>query len=186
MNGRSRNNKIFVSSTTAGLWNYRSMVGTVLQAQGFKAVIQEDAPFPPSTMHQVLQRELEGVVGMISLVGPFYGKAMPEQFPGQFDWNYSYTQYELAFALRTNRRTRIFFTGPDFQVGPLANGSIPSEPSDTMENQRDFREWIHRTFLDQGRNAGWRVFDNELQFAMELAKIDWRDFRACTECRNVR
>ncbi len=170
--------KIFVSSTTAGLWKYREMVSTVLQAQGFKAVVQEDSEFTPSTMHRFLHQKLQSVQGMIALVGPFYGLRMPVQL----DRPYSYTQYELTYALRNRIPTRIFFTGPNFEPSPLRDGSIPSEPTGHAKEQEDFREWIHRTYLIDAKTAGWNDFNNESEFTMSLAKIDWKQLT----CRNKR
>lgn len=178
MHSQFTKNKIFVSSTTASLWKYREIASTVLQAQGFKSVVQEDSEFPPSTMHLFLLKKLQSVQGMIALVGPYYGLQMPVPL----DRPYSYTQYELTYALRNRIPTRIFFTGPKFEPGPLRDGSIPSQTSAHAKEQEDFREWIHRTYLIDAKTAGWYDFNNESEFTMGLAKIDWKQLT----CRNTK
>ena len=159
MTAASRNPRVFISRTTAGLAALAERVAEVLRQRGIEPITQTG--FYPST-HDVkgmLAEHLQQCDAVICLIGTAYGSGPHDPItkaeqtvhglkdPRTKDRLFSYTQLELLIARDLGRPIYTFFTQGDEADDWLT--AFAPEPPDLAQRQQTFIT----EFAKDGRNT---------------------------------
>ena len=119
--------RIFISTVSSELGSIRQLTANVIERLGYEPVWQDIFGTEPGDLKQMLRDKIDDCVGLIQIVGRGYG-AEPVEPDREFG-RISYTQYELLYARKRERKTWVLFAEDGcMHDRPLEELDLPREP----------------------------------------------------------
>jgi hypothetical protein len=141
--------RIYVSTVPSELGSIRQLVAKVMRRLGCTPVWHDTPGNEPGEWKEVLRAKIDSCQGLIQIIGRAYGAEPPQPDP-EFE-RISYTQYELLYARRVNKKVWLLFAGDGCtRDRPLEQLDLPSaadhpDPAGYQAERRALQDdWIER------------------------------------------
>jgi hypothetical protein len=164
---------VFISTVTSELGTVRQLTANILQRLGYEPVWQDIFGTESGDLRQVLRHKIDGCEGLIQIVGRGYGAEPPQ--PDHDFGRISYTQFELLYARRRNKKTWILFAEDGCtRDRPLEQLDLPREPDhpDPAGYQAERRAlqdaWRER--LRQDTHL-WHAASNNTELELKIERL---------------
>jgi Domain of unknown function (DUF4062) len=141
--------RIFLSTVSSELGSVRQSVAKMLRRLGYTPVWHDSIGTEPGDWKEALHDKIDSCQGLIQIIGRAYG-AEPQEPDPEF-LRVSYTQYELLYARRRNKKVWLLFAGDGCtRDRPLEQLDLPSttdhpDPTGYQVERRALQDdWIER------------------------------------------
>jgi Domain of unknown function (DUF4062) len=173
--------RVFISTVSSELGTIRQLTANVLERLGYEPVWQDIFGTESGDVKRMLRDKIDDCVGLIQIVGRGYG-AEPTEADPEFG-RVSYTQYELLYARRREKKTWVLFAedgcGHDRPVEQLDLPLDPEhpDPAGSQAERRALQDaWRQR--LRQDAHLWHAAASNtELELKLERLKDEFAALR---------
>ena len=173
--------RIYISTVPSELGSIRQLTAKVLRRMGYEPVWHDILGTEPGDLKEVLRHEIDPCQGLIQIIGRAYGAEPPAPDP-EFE-RVSYTQYELLYARRRNKRVWLLFAEdgcthdqPPAQLD-VPSDSIHPDPAGFQAEQRALQDaWRERmrAYVHLWHTA---ADDADLERTLKQLKADFASLR---------